>query len=63
MDLLFMRTDEGKVDDAKVKSDIYEKFIKPLYKIEFVLDDRKRVVDMWRNKHNLTVFQVAEGNF
>ncbi len=27
-----------------------------------VVDDRKKVVDMWR-KEGLTVFQVAEGNF
>ncbi len=63
LDLLFMRTDEGKLKDEDVKSQIYEKFIEPLYEVEFVLDDRKKVVDMWRNKHNLIVFQVAEGNF
>ena len=30
--------------------------------IEFVLEDRTRVVEMWRSL-GLTVFQVAEGNF
>tara|TARA_Y100000310_G_scaffold179722_1_gene179690 strand:+ start:1675 stop:2145 length:471 start_codon:yes stop_codon:yes gene_type:complete len=30
--------------------------------IEVVYDDRKQVVDMWREE-GLTVFQVAEGNF
>jgi hypothetical protein len=29
----------------------------------FVIDDRKQVVDMWRNVAGLKVAQVAEGNF
>ena len=28
-----------------------------------VFDDRQQVVDMWRDKCNLTCFQVAPGNF
>jgi hypothetical protein len=31
--------------------------------VQFVVDDRKQVVDMWRNVAGLPVAQVAEGKF
>ena len=49
--------------DAKVKHEIYLEKIKPFYDVQFVIDDRKQVVDMWRNVAGLKVMQVAEGNF
>jgi hypothetical protein len=33
------------------------------YYIEFVLDDRDQVVEMWRKEHKLTCFQVNYRNF
>jgi hypothetical protein len=49
--------------DAKIKHEIYINEIKPNYDVRFVIDDRKQVVDMWRNVAGLPVAQVAEGNF
>lgn len=52
----------NKLDDTIIKKDIYEQYIKPRYNVRFVLDDRDRVVKMWREQ-GLKVLQVAEGNF
>lgn len=54
--------DGSKVDDTIIKKEIYDKWIKPRYNVRFVLDDRNRVVDMWR-KQGLKVLQVEEGEF
>lgn len=58
-----VKEDGGKVSDTIIKREIFEKFIKDNYRIEFVLDDRNQVVDMWRNELGLKVLQVAEGDF
>ena len=61
---LFMRPVEQLFEkDAKIKHEIYTNIIKPSYDVLFVIDDRKQVVDMWRNVAGLKVAQVAEGNF
>ena len=49
-------------DDDIVKKEIYEKKIKPKYDIIFVVEDRNRVVKMWRDL-GLTCLQCQEGNF
>jgi hypothetical protein len=60
---LYMRETEDRRDDDVIKQDIYEQKIEPNYgKPLFVLDDRNRVVVMWR-KIGLTCFQVALGDF
>lgn len=60
---LFMRDDDDFRADDIVKHEMFQTSrIKP-EDVLFVLDDRDRVVDMWRNRLGLTVFQVAEGNF
>lgn len=67
-DELFMRDhtrvneDGTKVDDTIIKKEIYDQYIKPRYNVRFVLDDRDRVVQMWR-KQGLKVLQVEEGSF
>ena len=48
--------------DSIIKEEIYRNLIEPNYNIEFVLDDRNQVVDMWR-RIGLTCLQVADGNF
>ena len=53
----------GKVADTVIKREIFDESIKDHYQIEFVLDDRNQVVDMWRNELGLKVLQVAEGDF
>ena len=60
---LFMRKADDNRKDAVVKWEMYDNFIKNAYYVEFVLDDRDQVVDMWRNKAGLTCLQVNYGNF
>lgn len=60
--LLFMRPKGDKREDSIVKEEIYNNEIKGKYNVELVLDDRNRVVEMWR-RNGLTCFQVAEGDF
>lgn len=61
---LYMRPKGDKSPDDSIKYEIFKKHILPqgLY-IKYVLDDRNRVVDMWRNKLYLNCFQVNYGDF
>lgn len=59
---LYMRKFKDFRSDDIIKKEIYLELIQPRYKIEFVLDDRDKVVKMWREL-GLTCLQVAEGNF
>lgn len=61
-ELLFMRAEGDNRKDAIVKEEIYKTKIEPHYKVEFVLDDRNQVVEMWR-RNGLKCLQVAEGDF
>jgi hypothetical protein len=49
-------------DDTLIKETILDFEILPLYDISFAIDDRKRVVDMWRSR-GIVCLQCAEGNF
>lgn len=59
---LYMRKKGDTRPDQVIKREIYEQAIHPFYKVLMVLDDRQRVVDMWRSL-GLTVFQVNYGDF
>lgn len=59
---LMMRKEGDFRRDSIVKEEIYNKYIKGKFDVEFVLDDRQQVVDMWR-EIGLKCLQVAEGNF
>lgn len=59
---LFMRGENDDRNDAIVKEEIYTKEIEGKYNILYVLDDRDRVVEMWRSK-GLKCLQVAPGDF
>ena len=61
-DELHMRKHDDNRDDRIVKKEIYDEWIKNRYNVRFVLDDRDRVVEMWRGL-GLKVLQVAEGDF
>lgn len=61
-DHLYMRAMLDRREDDDVKEDIYRQFIENKYQILFVVDDRKSVVDRWREM-NLTCLQCAPGNF
>lgn len=62
VDFLYMRAEGDMRKDSVVKYELFNKHIRDIYDVQYVLDDRNQVVDMWR-KIGLTVFQVAEGNF
>jgi predicted secreted acid phosphatase len=59
---LFMRNDADYRKDTDIKQEIYDTHIKGKYEILFALDDRKVVVDMWR-ENNLTCLQCDVGDF
>lgn len=61
-DELFMRKHGDYRPDEVIKKEIYDKHIKDKYDVEFVLDDRNKVVKMWRDL-GLKCLQVAEGDF
>ncbi len=59
---LVMRHEKDNRADEIVKKELYEKFISRFYRVQWVFDDRDKVVKMWREL-GLTCLQVAEGNF
>jgi predicted kinase len=59
---LMMRKQGDFRRDSIVKEEIYNKYIKDKFDVEFVLDDRKSVCEKWREM-GLKCLQVAEGNF
>lgn len=61
-DEFYMRKAGDSRNDTIVKKEIYDEFIKPRFNVRFVLDDRDRVVKMWREE-GLKVLQVAYGDF
>lgn len=60
--VLYMRRDKDFRSDDIVKEEIYHNFIESKYNIIAVIDDRDKVVKMWR-KLGLLTFQINEGNF
>ncbi|MEI7675101.1 MAG: AAA family ATPase [bacterium] len=59
---LYMRKENDYRQDAIIKQEIYEQFIKDKYIVEFVLDDRDQVCKKWREL-GLKCLQVQPGNF
>ncbi|MGB3673659.1 MAG: hypothetical protein WA988_04380 [Candidatus Nanopelagicales bacterium] len=59
--LLLRASDDNRADDI-VKEDIFRSVVAPHYSVMGVIDDRAKVVRMWR-RIGLTCLQVAEGNF
>jgi hypothetical protein len=59
---LYMRKTGDFRKDYIIKKELYERHIKEIYDVLFVLDDRDQVVKMWRDE-GLTCLQVAYGNF
>lgn len=59
---LFMRPIGDSRRDDIVKEEILHQQIKDKYRVLFVIDDRNRVVSMWR-RNGLVCFQVADGDF
>jgi hypothetical protein len=61
-DELFMRKFKDFRPDDVVKSELFDECVEGIFDIEIVLDDRDRVVRMWRDR-GLRVLQVADGDF
>lgn len=63
-DAILMRGDNDRRPDVEVKRDMYNTFIAyhPRAEILFVVEDRDRVVEMWRSL-GLTCLQCAKGQY
>ncbi len=59
---LYMRSDEDQREDAQIKKDIFLQSVSKKWKPIFVLDDRKSVVQMWRDL-GLICLQPDWGDF
>jgi len=62
-DALWMRPEADKRKDSIFKRELYEMNIENKYFVEFILDDRNQVVNMWRDDLKLPCFQVYYGDF
>lgn len=60
---LFMRPERDNRKDSIVKHELFDGHIAGRYYVEFVVDDRQQVVDMWRRVVGLTCVQVDYGDF
>ncbi len=59
---LLMRADNDYRSDEIIKEELYFNSINPRFDVVGVLDDRDRVVQMWR-RIGLACLQVAPGDF
>lgn len=62
IEALVMRKAGDRRNDAIIKEELYREHIEGKYNVRFVLDDRNRVVNKWR-EIGLPTFQVAPGDF
>lgn len=61
-DELYTRADGDTREDSIVKEELFRTHVEPRFNVKFVLDDRNRVVDMWR-RIGLKCLQVEPGLF
>ena len=59
---LYMRPAGDRRKDSVVKRELFDQHIREQYDVRMVIDDRDKVVEMWRSL-GLTVLQCAEGDF
>lgn len=60
---LFMKPQgQERRKDVETKREIFEAHLRNRYNVDFALDDRNRVVEMWRQL-GIICLQVADGNF
>jgi len=59
---IFIRKEGDHRPDWVVKKEMYEEHIKGQYNVVYVIDDRRQVIDMWREQ-GLTVLDVAGNDF
>ncbi len=61
-DELWMRAEGDRRGDDVVKAELFDAHVRDRYRVRFVLDDRDRVVALWR-RLGLRCWQVNYGNF
>lgn len=61
-DELWMRAEGDRRPDDVVKAELFDAHVRDRYDVRFVLDDRDRVVALWR-RMGLRCWQVTYGNF
>lgn len=61
-DLLLMRAIGDNRSDVDVKMDLYKEHVQGNGRVHFVLEDRDKVVEMWRGL-GLTCLQVMKGEY
>lgn len=59
---ILMRADRDLRADHIIKEEVLDQLLEEGKEIEFTVDDRQQVVDMWRRR-GITCFQCAVGNF
>lgn len=62
-DAIFIRPAGNFEKDAIIKKQLFEENIRGKYYVDFVVDDRNQVVDMWRKELGITCLQVDYGDF
>jgi len=60
---LIMRKKGDTRKDSIIKREIFEQNIQGKFYVQFSLDDRNQVVDMWRNEIGIACLQVNYGDF
>jgi predicted kinase len=60
---LYMRAENDNRKDSIIKKELFDAYVKDRYFVDFVIDDRNQVVDMWRQELGLTCLQVDYGDF
>lgn len=60
-DYLFLREDKDQRPDEVIKREIYETYIEPYYHVVKVIDDRPKVIRMWKEL-GLDVVDVGDGH-
>ena len=60
---LYMRKKGDQRKDSIIKKELYEGHVKGQFFVQFVLDDRNQVVDLWRLELGLPCLQVNYGDF
>lgn len=60
---LYMRNENDNRKDSLIKKELFEAQVKDKYFVDFVIDDRNQVVDMWRMELGLVCLQVDYGDF
>lgn len=59
----YIRPEGNMQKDSIIKKQMFEDNIRGRYYVEFVVDDRNQVVDMWRKELGLTCLQADYGDF